>query len=71
MDRNPHCLTSRDGRNYHPYEVGTVALLFESGEHNCIAVKVADDRDVESLRILHLSKGVKWTLRRFECVTDH
>ena len=33
-----------------------------AGEHNCIAVKIADGCDVESLIVLHLSKGVKWTM---------
>jgi len=41
-----------------PYEVGTVALPFEPGERNCIPVKIADDRDVASLWMLHLSEGV-------------
>ena len=33
---------------------GTVSLPFESGEHNRIAVKIVDDRGIESLRIIAL-----------------
>lgn len=31
---------------------GTGSLPFESGEHQRIAVKIVDDRDIESLKIL-------------------
>ncbi len=34
---------------------GTVSLPFESGEHKRIAVKIVDDRGIESLKILELS----------------
>lgn len=33
---------------------GTISLPFESGNHHQIAVKIIDDRGIESLRILHL-----------------
>ncbi len=33
---------------------GTVSLPFEAGPHHQIAVKIIDDRGIESLRILHL-----------------
>ncbi|OPX75909.1 MAG: hypothetical protein A4E39_00096 [Methanoregulaceae archaeon PtaB.Bin152] len=33
---------------------GTISLPFESGKHHQIAVKIIDDRGIESLRILHL-----------------
>ena len=33
---------------------GTVSLPFESGEHKRIAVKIVDDRGIESLRIIRL-----------------
>ncbi len=35
---------------------GTVSLPFESGEHGRAAVKVVDDRGVESLKIVNLSR---------------
>ena len=34
---------------------GTVSLPFEAGEHEQVAVKIVDDRGVESLKILHLT----------------
>ena len=34
---------------------GTVSLPFESGEHKRIAVKIVDDRGIESLKIMELS----------------
>jgi adenine-specific DNA-methyltransferase len=34
---------------------GTVSLPFELGEHKRIAVKIVDDRGIESLKILELS----------------
>jgi len=33
---------------------GTVSLPFALGEHKCVAVKVIDDRGIESLKVLHL-----------------
>ncbi len=33
---------------------GTVSLPFEPGEHGRIAVKIVDDRGIESLRILEV-----------------
>ena len=33
---------------------GTVCLPFESGEHGRAAVKIVDDRGVESLKVLEL-----------------
>ena len=33
---------------------GTVSLPFEAGEHRQIAVKIVDDRGIESLRIMGL-----------------
>ena len=33
---------------------GTVFLPFELGEHKRVAVKVIDDRGIESLRVLQL-----------------
>lgn len=33
---------------------GTVSLPFEKGEHGRIAVKIVDDRGIESLRVLPL-----------------
>ena len=33
---------------------GTVSLPFEAGEHKSVAVKVIDDRGIESLRVLQL-----------------
>jgi adenine-specific DNA-methyltransferase len=33
---------------------GTVSLPFEAGEHGRIAVKIVDDRGIESLKILPL-----------------
>ena len=33
---------------------GTTSLPFESGEHNRVAVKIVDDRGIESLRIINL-----------------
>ena len=39
---------------------GTVSLPFEAAEHNRIAVKIVDDRGIESLRINSLRlKSVK------------
>ena len=34
---------------------GTVSLPFEAGEHGRVAVKIVDDRGVESLKIVELS----------------
>ncbi len=33
---------------------GTVSLPFEAGEHRRIAVKIVDDRGIESLKIVEL-----------------
>ncbi len=33
---------------------GTVSLPFESGEHRRIAVKIIDDRGIESLKIVEI-----------------
>jgi hypothetical protein len=33
---------------------GTVSLPFEPGEHNRIAVKIVDDRGIESLKVLEV-----------------
>ena len=33
---------------------GTVSLPFEAGEHSRIAVKIVDDRGIESLRVMDL-----------------
>ncbi len=38
---------------------GTVSLPFEPGEHERAAVKIVDDRGVESLRIMELNDGTK------------
>lgn len=35
---------------------GTVSLPFEEGENGRIAVKIVDDRGIESLRIMDLSE---------------
>ena len=35
---------------------GTVSLPFEPGEHKRIAVKIVDDRGIESLKVLELSE---------------
>ncbi len=35
---------------------GTVSLPFEAGENKRIAVKIVDDRGIESLRILEIEK---------------
>ena len=34
------------------FEVPTVSLPFEEGEHRRVAVKIVDDRGIESLRII-------------------
>ena len=33
---------------------GTVSLPFEAGEHRRVAVKIGDDRGIESLRVMGL-----------------
>ncbi len=35
---------------------GTVSLPFEAGEYECIAVKIVDDRGIESLKVINLDK---------------
>jgi adenine-specific DNA-methyltransferase len=35
---------------------GTVSLPFEPGEHERVAVKIVDDRGIESLRILDIAE---------------
>ena len=50
---------------------GTVSLPFEPGEHNRVAVKIVDDRGIESLKLLDIpSRGVnppgRKTLRAYE-----
>ena len=35
---------------------GTVSLPFEAGENECIAVKIVDDRGIESLKVIHLDR---------------
>lgn len=35
---------------------GTVSLPFEAGEHGRTAVKIVDDRGIESLKIVELTK---------------
>lgn len=37
---------------------GTKSLPFEAGQHHRAAVKIVDDRGIESLKILHLVQGV-------------
>lgn len=46
----------RDGRNEDLIETyrGTASLPFEAGEHQQIAVKIVDDRGIESLRVMGL-----------------
>ena len=34
---------------------GTVSLSFEPGEHRRIAVKIVDDRGIESLKVLEVA----------------
>ncbi|GIW16004.1 MAG: hypothetical protein KatS3mg063_1857 [Tepidiforma sp.] len=34
---------------------GTVSLPFEPGEHRRIAVKIVDDRGIESLKVMELA----------------
>jgi adenine-specific DNA-methyltransferase len=34
---------------------GTVSLPFEAGEHKRIAVKIVDDRGIESLKVIDLN----------------
>ncbi len=34
---------------------GTVSLPFEAGEHQRIAVKIVDDRGIESLKVIDLN----------------
>ena len=35
---------------------GTVSLPFEAGESECIAVKIVDDRGIESLKVIRLDQ---------------
>ncbi len=35
---------------------GTVSLPFEAGAHRCIAVKIVDDRGIESLRVMEIEQ---------------
>ncbi|WP_371134279.1 DNA methyltransferase [Nitrosomonas sp.] len=35
---------------------GTVSLPFEAGENECIAVKIVDDRGIESLKVINLDR---------------
>ena len=35
---------------------GTISLPFEAGENECIAVKIVDDRGIESLKVINLDK---------------
>ena len=35
---------------------GTVSLPFEAGENGCVAVKIVDDRGIESLKIMQLAE---------------
>lgn len=35
---------------------GTVSLPFEAGENDCIAVKIVDDRGIESLKVINLDR---------------
>jgi adenine-specific DNA-methyltransferase len=36
---------------------GTLSLPFSSGENECIAVKIVDDRGIESLKVINLDKA--------------
>ena len=36
---------------------GTVSLPFEAGEHHRVAVKIVDDRGIESLKIVEISES--------------
>lgn len=36
------------------FEVPTVLLSFEPGEHRRVAVKIVDDRGIESLKVLEV-----------------
>jgi adenine-specific DNA-methyltransferase len=35
---------------------GTVSLPFEAGDNECVAVKIVDDRGIESLKVINLDK---------------
>ena len=35
---------------------GTVSLPFEAGDNQCIAVKIVDDRGIESLKVIRLDQ---------------
>ena len=35
---------------------GTVSLPFDAGENECIAVKIVDDRGIESLKVIRLDQ---------------
>ncbi len=37
--------------------VGTVSLPFEAGANNTVAVKIVDDRGIESLKVMRLETG--------------
>ena len=43
---------------------GIVSLPFEAGEHKRVAVKIVDDRGIESLRILEIPVSPEDTLRQ-------
>ena len=38
---------------------GTVSLPFEAGENNRIAVKIVDDRGIESLKVIDLEDAAR------------
>jgi adenine-specific DNA-methyltransferase len=42
-----------DESRLHAFQ-GTVSLPFEAGENRKIAVKIVDDRGIESLKVIHL-----------------
>jgi len=53
MSTNSRPLSEIDEEKIEAFK-GTVSLLFEKGDNSKIAVKIIDDRDIESLRVMSL-----------------
>ena len=42
---------------------GAVSLPFEPGEHQRIAVKIVDDRGIESLKVIKITESIQYLIK--------
>jgi len=56
LNEKQECYTNRkfDDKNSTEAYKGTISVSFEAGSYNLIAVKIVDDRGIESLKVIEL-----------------